>query len=1383
MTGTIRDDAHSEMSSSYGSLSLNSSQPSMPGRLSPQHHLYGTQQQKPNFLGRIRHSLATEEVATSAPSAAPEQTLATLTPPPRYPSKIAYASSSDDDEILSHDELLGGAFPSPDAREMDRKWPASPGVSEIQEDESDARPSLLSEARAILASASAERDSLSQSLPVNLSATSSEEAWDKVVQDQSDVTTSREESLGSTPPSASAFRSFSSDDNPNLSQQSTSGTASRYDMYRANAGRNFFRDEKPWSSITKAATSSIEIEPAKPRAEEQHMDSAPAAYAGKEVALESDKDSSPSSQNTDANNVSVFADSSEGSGIFQDTSNDQSRSDDDDGGFPATATMMALARKKTPPTSPGTPRAIIEVDTESEDGDYSENDDDSDSSGSFAEEYEVEIPDDDNDSSGSSTEEYEVAIPDDDEYEQNYRERAEQEKKERMEAAMGLAAAAQMSQLRSTEDNSLQRRARSLDDLHYQPVSRKSKKFQMWTEQGVYVRSSDSPSVSANSSAASEPPFVVARPRRESIYDKNTSSTWRKSLGALFRWRYPEPRKSLDSPHLESLQADNNEEMIYRSAPPRVYSSEEEEKRERAKMLAAAAIFKKDDLTHVQETEQVQPELNPDDPRVLQRSLAAAAAAMATKRQERSEPFEDPRKRDDQSDDNENNEDVNPGSLAAQAALLARRKNSTTSLRSSEDYDNLYKKEPPKKEEPKLMVQLRSVKQGLQSEEKRPESDDKDVPKLMVQLRPVSDRVDRNLDNPTSDVESGSSEEEEELQRLAAVSSSSKHFPWPKWGGSKNKDLEAYEAFSEPSSYASSLTNIEPVYYKQLPSPRTRVLRHFLRGSVVLLILAAIGLPLYFFVLTDYGDRSTPDGNGIGGIFPPIATPGPSIFPSAQPTVEQVPTAISESPEARPSPSPSKQASTTPTAQPTQEGDSPTPAPSNAPTVAPVSPTETPVPSPSVSPGSDLENLLISFWPPLEDILNDSDAASAPQVRAIEWMRADPNINVYSERQILQRFAMATFFYSTGGENWVENEGWLSEENECLWYTSSFRIPCDESQNLLFLELAANGLSGNLPSELALLSNSLTRLALPGTNGSEEDGTAQLVGSIPSEYGLLSNLEYIDLNSHELSGTLSSQIGQLSLLAVLDLEGNDFNGSIPTTVGMLQSLNNLYLAFNSITGVVPSELGQLSLLVNLDLYGNRLSSTLPTELGNLAILQSMSLGFNRIEGSIPPEIGQLSNLQGSIDLSGNLLIGAIPTELGQLRPIRNLNLSFNRLSGPLPPELGQLENLLSLQLQENQLTSVVPMSFSNLVKLEQLRLEFNSLTGTVPPLVCQNLVWDRIFDATLFLTDCVEEIECSCCQYCCEDAVGCTCQFEGTDNELFCLSPVELEDARVIIIP
>ncbi|KAL3942115.1 MAG: hypothetical protein SGARI_000376, partial [Bacillariaceae sp.] len=790
-------------------------------------------------------------MASAAPSPIPPPARATLNPPPRYPSKIAYQSSSDDDEILSHDELLGGAFPSsPDAREMDRKQPTTsselllPAVN-VQEDlddeettqEEEQPPNLLSEARAILAT------------------------WNQVVQDQSDVTTSREESVGSTPPSASAFRYVPPDDN---SQPTAS---SRYDKYRANAGRNFFRDEKPWSSITEAATKDIAVDPAKSRAQEQHIESVPAPYAGKEVALESDKDS-PSSQNEDPNQASVFADSDEeGAGIFQDTSNDQSHdSSDDDGGFPATATMLALARKNTPPPSPAAARAMIEIESEMDDDD----DGDDSSHNSFDDE--------------SSGEEYEVEIPDEEEYDHNkmaFKERIARERQERIQAAMGLAAAAQSVQLKSTEDKepSLQRRTRSLDDLNYQPMSRRSKKFQMWTEQGVYVRSSDSPSVSSNASATSEPPMAVARPPRESIYDKNTSSSWRKSLGALFRWRYPEPRESLDSAKMESLQS-KEKDLTSKSAPPRMYKSEEEEKRDRAKMLAAAALFKKDDLAHVEEPEEDAPKPHRNDTDGLQFSLAAAAAAMAAKRQENSQPFEDPHSRSNESEESDEEEDVNPGSLAAQVALLARRKSSTSSLQSAEDYDSLYKKEPPKKEEPKLMVQLRSVKKQPE-EEKMPETEDDDVPKLMVQLRPVSDHLEKSLETTSSDIESSESNDEE-LQRLAAVSSKSKSFPWPKWGGSKSKELEAYQAFSEPSSYASSLTNIEPVYYKELPSRGSRLSRHILRGVVVLLVLAAIGLPLYFFVFADYGERSTPDD--IDGIFPPIATPIPSVSPSTSPT-------------------------------------------------------------------------------------------------------------------------------------------------------------------------------------------------------------------------------------------------------------------------------------------------------------------------------------------------------------------------------------------------------------------------------------------------------------------------------------------------------------------
>jgi hypothetical protein len=420
--------------------------------------------------------------------------------------------------------------------------------------------------------------------------------------------------------------------------------------------------------------------------------------------------------------------------------------------------------------------------------------------------------------------------------------------------------------------------------------------------------------------------------------------------------------------------------------------------------------------------------------------------------------------------------------------------------------------------------------------------------------------------------------------------------------------------------------------------------------------------------------------------------------------------------------------------------------------------------------------------------LNDPDAESLPQVQAVKWLSADPNLDGYTEQQIIQRYAMATFFYSTGGQDWIENEGWLSDENECLWYTSAseFRVPCDDSGNLVYLELRNNGFSGTLPAELALLSNSLTRLELSAGGNGEGGSDSRLGGSFPSELGLLTLLEYVSINNHEISGALPTQIGLLSLLTVFDVEGNRFSGTLPTTVGQMERLNNLYMAFNRISGGIPSELGELQLLVNLDLYGNQLSSTLPWQLGNLPILQTLSLGYNSIEGTIPTQYGQLTNLQGSIDLSSNLLVGTIPTELGQLIQMSNtLNLSLNQLTGPLPDELGRVYNLSALFLQSNFLTGSIPLAYSNFRQMEKLRLENNDLIGTVPPFVCKTLVFDRIFqNPTFFITDCITEVACPCCQYCCEDTAGCECQFANTEDSFLCLTNEgELDTGRVIHIP
>jgi len=319
----------------------------------------------------------------------------------------------------------------------------------------------------------------------------------------------------------------------------------------------------------------------------------------------------------------------------------------------------------------------------------------------------------------------------------------------------------------------------------------------------------------------------------------------------------------------------------------------------------------------------------------------------------------------------------------------------------------------------------------------------------------------------------------------------------------------------------------------------------------------------------------------------------------------------------------------------------------------------------------------------------------------------------------MQRFVMATFFFSTDGSNWLNNEGWLSTENECDWYQAKeFRDNCDPSGSLVNLELGENGLSGSLPPELAFLSNSLTRLDLANNAGTK----AFISGNLPSEIGMLTKLQYISLRENQMTGALPNEIGKLSLLTVLDLENNNFEGSLTTNIGNLKQLNNLYLGLNNLSGVISSEVGRLQFLVNLDLHGNVFSSTLPSELGELSIL-------------------------------------------------RSLNLSSNNLSGPIPNELDQLVNLGNLQLQNNLLTGSIPPSFYKLSQLQILQLQYNNLIGEVTDAVCDALVRTKIDSGivpTSILTDCLYKVDCECCQYCCADGVGCECQFRNTNQEFLC---------------
>jgi hypothetical protein len=132
-------------------------------------------------------------------------------------------------------------------------------------------------------------------------------------------------------------------------------------------------------------------------------------------------------------------------------------------------------------------------------------------------------------------------------------------------------------------------------------------------------------------------------------------------------------------------------------------------------------------------------------------------------------------------------------------------------------------------------------------------------------------------------------------------------------------------------------------------------------------------------------------------------------------------------------------------------------------------PTEAPTPSPQEV-LNDLEVLLssVSF-----DNGTALQTQSTPQNNALIWLANNTNLNSYSDKKKIQRYTLATLFYSTNGTSWTSNFGWMSDTDECGW---SNQGSC-ENGDIVGLDLQENNVIGTIPNELALLSDSLGKFA------------------------------------------------------------------------------------------------------------------------------------------------------------------------------------------------------------------------------------------------------------------------------------------------------------------
>ena len=101
-----------------------------------------------------------------------------------------------------------------------------------------------------------------------------------------------------------------------------------------------------------------------------------------------------------------------------------------------------------------------------------------------------------------------------------------------------------------------------------------------------------------------------------------------------------------------------------------------------------------------------------------------------------------------------------------------------------------------------------------------------------------------------------------------------------------------------------------------------------------------------------------------------------------------------------------------------------------------------------------------------------------------------------------------------------------------------------------------------------------------------------LSGTIPSTFGLLTSLTYLQLGYNYLFGTIPASLSQLSSIQYLYLYSNCFSGTIPSEVGLLSSLHSVYLGSNHLVGTIPPELSFAFSLSELYLYDNSLTGNI-----------------------------------------------------------------------------------------------------------------------------------------------------------------------------------------------
>ena len=337
---------------------------------------------------------------------------------------------------------------------------------------------------------------------------------------------------------------------------------------------------------------------------------------------------------------------------------------------------------------------------------------------------------------------------------------------------------------------------------------------------------------------------------------------------------------------------------------------------------------------------------------------------------------------------------------------------------------------------------------------------------------------------------------------------------------------------------------------------------------------------------------------------------------------------------------------------------------------------------------------------------------SSPQYQSFTWLTHsllyvnDSDYLSWHVSGTIQAYAMATLYYATNGDNWITNDGWLRSLDVCSWFQQAPGSHCNMTHQLITtLSLSSNGLVGTVPPELGLLTQ-LQTLDLSGN---------VLSGTIPRQIFHLTLLQSFNINGNGgISGTLPTDIQYLSRLQSIHIRDTAISGSLPTELGLLHRLEDVECGFTQLTGTLPSELGYLT---SLELWSSRQTmfrGSLPTHIGHWRMLRSLDMtGAYYMWGTIPSALFRLTQLT-ALSLTQTGVSGTVPSTVGWLLNLATMELALNNLSGSLPTEFGLLTNLFLLDVSYNHFSSTIPTELGLLSGLSRLAVTDNDFSGTLP---------------------------------------------------------------------